>query len=228
MSPWSMKIAITLRARAPIVFRMAMSRLFSITSRMSDATMLSAATITIRPIVIEIAIFSSQSAEKSAWFISVQSCGQVPGPSCSVMAVADRRRLVDVVDAQLDEIGQSAVEEPLGHAEVHEPVGRVELEQSDAEDAGHAQPARRGIIPIGESVPCGVRTVTESPTVTPSCSARSAPSRMPGGLRRPGVGRSRAPSDPSAASTRSMSVTVGFERRVDALDRDERLVVGRR
>ena len=51
-----------------------MSRLFSITSRMSDATMLSAATITIRPMVIEIAIFSSQSAEKSDSFRSVQSC----------------------------------------------------------------------------------------------------------------------------------------------------------
>ena len=35
--------------------------------------MLSAATITIRPIVIEMATFSSQSAEKSDWFIDVQS-----------------------------------------------------------------------------------------------------------------------------------------------------------
>ena len=40
-----------------------MSRLFSITSSTSDATMLSAATITISPIVSEIATFSSQSAE---------------------------------------------------------------------------------------------------------------------------------------------------------------------
>ena len=50
-----------------------MSRLFSMTSRTSDATMFSAATITMRPIVIEIAIFSSHSAEKSDWFMSAQS-----------------------------------------------------------------------------------------------------------------------------------------------------------
>ena len=61
-----------LRADAPIVFRIAMSRLFSITSRISEATMFSAATITMRPMVIEIAIFSSQSAEKSARFSSAQ------------------------------------------------------------------------------------------------------------------------------------------------------------
>ena len=51
-----------------------MSRLFSITSRTSDATMFSAATITMRPMVIEMAIFSSHSAEKSDRFMSDQSC----------------------------------------------------------------------------------------------------------------------------------------------------------
>ena len=35
--------------------------------------MLSAATMTMRPIVSEIATFSSQSAEYSGWFSSVQS-----------------------------------------------------------------------------------------------------------------------------------------------------------
>ena len=69
-----MKIPMMLRADAPIVFRMAMSRLFSITSRISDAMMLSAATMTISPIVIEIAIFSSHSAENSDRFMSAQSC----------------------------------------------------------------------------------------------------------------------------------------------------------
>ena len=54
-----MKIVVMLRALAPIVFRMAMSRCFSITSRISDATMFSAATMTMRPIVSEMAIFSS-------------------------------------------------------------------------------------------------------------------------------------------------------------------------
>ena len=51
-----------------------MSRLFSITSSTSDAMMFSAATMTIRPMVIEIAIFSSHDAEKSDWFMSAQSC----------------------------------------------------------------------------------------------------------------------------------------------------------
>ena len=50
-----------------------MSRLFSITSSTSDATMLSAATMTIRPMVIEMATFSSHSAENSDWFICAQS-----------------------------------------------------------------------------------------------------------------------------------------------------------
>ena len=74
ISPCSTKILRMLAAELPIVFRIAMSRLFSITSRISDAMMFSAATMTIRPMVIEIAIFSSHSAEKSELFMSAQSC----------------------------------------------------------------------------------------------------------------------------------------------------------
>ena len=37
----------------------------------------------------------------------------------------------------------------------------------------------RGSTPSGDSVPCGVSRVTVSPTDTPSCPARSCPSRMP-------------------------------------------------
>ena len=70
ISPCSMKIRRMLAVEVPIVFRIAMSRLFSMTSRTSEATMLSAATITIRPMVIEMAIFSSHSAEKSDLFMS--------------------------------------------------------------------------------------------------------------------------------------------------------------
>ncbi len=69
-----MKIAVMLRGEAPMVLRMAMSRLFSITSSTSEAMMLSAATITMRPMVMEIATFSSHSAEKSDRFICAQSC----------------------------------------------------------------------------------------------------------------------------------------------------------
>ena len=81
ISPCSMKMRRTLAADVPIVFRIAMSRFFSITSSTSEATMLSAATITIRPIVIEIAIFSSHSAEKSGLFMSDQSCVAYSDPS---------------------------------------------------------------------------------------------------------------------------------------------------
>ena len=94
-----------------------MSRCFSITSRISDATMFSAATITIRPMVIEIAIFSSDSAEKSDLFI----CGPVLvtycAPSRSGIDARDLRRAIDVVDAQLDEIDLVLAEQPLGDVE---------------------------------------------------------------------------------------------------------------
>ena len=76
MSPCSMKTIITLRRVAPMVFRIAMSRLFSITSSTSEATMLSAATMTMRPMVIEMAIFSSHNAEKSEPLMSAQSCAR--------------------------------------------------------------------------------------------------------------------------------------------------------
>jgi hypothetical protein len=49
-----MKIRRMLAAELPIVLRIAMSRVFSMTSSTSDAIMLSAATITIKPIVIEV------------------------------------------------------------------------------------------------------------------------------------------------------------------------------
>ena len=71
--PCVMKIAITLRDDAPIVLRMAMSRLFCITIRMSDEMMLSAPTMMISATAIEMPIFSSHSAEKSDWFRLAQS-----------------------------------------------------------------------------------------------------------------------------------------------------------
>ena len=74
ISPCSMKMYMTLRDVAPIVLRIAMSAVFSITSSTSDATMLSAATMTMRPMVIDTAIFSSHSASNSVRFIVVQSC----------------------------------------------------------------------------------------------------------------------------------------------------------
>ncbi len=60
-----------------------MSRLFSMTRSTSDAMMFMAATITMRPMVIEMAIFSSHSAENRAPFRSAQSCAMYSGPSRS-------------------------------------------------------------------------------------------------------------------------------------------------
>ena len=65
-----------------------MSRFFSITSRISDATMFSAATMTMRPMVIEMAIFSSQSAPNSDWFSFVQSSVRYTPADWSVIARA--------------------------------------------------------------------------------------------------------------------------------------------
>ncbi len=84
--PCSMNTAMMLRDGAPIVFRMAMSGLFSITSSTSEATMFRAATITMRPIVIEIAIFSSQRAWKSARFSSAQVWLKYAVPSAAGIA----------------------------------------------------------------------------------------------------------------------------------------------
>ena len=94
-----MKIRRMLAAELPMVFRIAMSRVFSITSSTSEAMMLSAATITIRPIVIDIAIFSSQSAEKSDLFMSAQSCGLVVRRRAATgIAVGHLPRGEEVVD----------------------------------------------------------------------------------------------------------------------------------
>ena len=69
-----MKMTEMRRGDVPIVFRMPMSRLFSMTSSTSDATICSAATITIRPMAIDIPSFSRPSAENSDALRSLQSC----------------------------------------------------------------------------------------------------------------------------------------------------------
>ena len=71
--PCSMKMRMMAAREAPIETRIAMSLCFSITISTSVATMLSAATATIRPMVMPIATFSIHSAENRLWFISTQS-----------------------------------------------------------------------------------------------------------------------------------------------------------
>ena len=87
ISPCIMKIVVTLLALAPIVFRIAMSRCFSITSRTSDATMLSAATMTMRPMVSETAIFSSDKRREERPVHDRPVLRQVVDPE----AIEDRR-----------------------------------------------------------------------------------------------------------------------------------------
>ena len=84
--PCSMKSRMIAPREAPIETRIAMSLCFSMTIRTRVATMLSAATATISPIVIPIATFSIHSAEKRLPFISTQSVVTYPprrGPTRS-------------------------------------------------------------------------------------------------------------------------------------------------
>ena len=154
-SPCIMKMAITRTRDVPIVLRIAMSRLFCLTSRMSDEMMLSAPTITIRPIVIEMAIFSSHSAENSDRFSSDQSSLTYSGPSFPGIDLAIACRGPDVVDAQLDEVGRLLREQPLGEVEPDEAVAGVVLVQAELEDADDPHRRLRGMSPIGDSDPPG-------------------------------------------------------------------------
>ena len=82
----------------------------------------------------------------------------------------------------------------------------------------------RGIIPIGDSVPSGVITVTESPTARPRSLARSTPTRMPGtssaeraskSSTRPAViERPRSVTSGSSAGSMPLSVTNASPRSV--------------
>ena len=86
--PCSTKMMRTLDDEAPIVLRIAMSRLFSMTRSTSDATMLRAATIMMSPMAMPMAIFSSHRAENSAWFNWPQSSAKYSAPRESVTARA--------------------------------------------------------------------------------------------------------------------------------------------
>ena len=86
--PCSMNSRMIAPREAPIETRIAMSLCFSMTIRTSVATMLSAATATIRPIVIPIATFSIHRAEKRLPFISTQSVVTKPSPRADTIAFA--------------------------------------------------------------------------------------------------------------------------------------------
>ena len=93
-----------LRFEAPIVFRIAMSRVFSITSRINEAMMLSAATMTINPMPMPMPIFSSINAEYSSWLMSVQSWVRYSGPNSLGDLIGNAGRVVGVCDLHLDMI----------------------------------------------------------------------------------------------------------------------------
>ncbi len=174
-----MKIAVTLLALAPMVLRIAMSRCFSITSRISDATMLSAATMTIRKMVREMAIFSRPSAEKSDLFMSAQSCVTYSGPSCSGIDCAmrgaakmssTRSWIKSTLSLPSSRLATSSDRNPYVESNSNRP--RLNSPTTRRRRVLGSRPAGVSVTPIVNE--------TESPVATPSFAARSLPSRIPG------------------------------------------------
>ena len=136
-----MKIAEMRVDEVPIVLRMPMSRLFSITSSTSDATICSAATAMISPMAIDIAIFSMPSAANSDAFRSPQSCARYSGSSASMRSATSGDSSMSV-DPHLNQLRAVGADEALGERQRDEPPLRVELLQSERKDAGDAGPPR--------------------------------------------------------------------------------------
>ena len=186
-----MKMPKMLRDPAPIVLRMAMSRFFSMTNRMSEAMMFSAATITIKPIAIEIAIFSIHSAEKSAWFCWDQSCVRYPGPSISVTDFATSgAAYMSSTRSPIKSTGSRCSNRRATSSETNP------YDVSNSNNPSLKMPTTRrricrGMMPIGDNVPWGVTSVTWSPTNLPRLEARSSPRTTP---------PNDAPSSPTSAS----------------------------
>ena len=134
-----MKMRAIAPREAPIDTRIAMSLCFSITIRISVATMLRAATITMRPMVIAIAVFSSHRAENRLWFMSIQSWVMKPSPrawridrSTSLTAYMSSTR-TSTRDAR-----SSDLEQALRRAQGEVGPGRVELVEAAAHGPGDA------------------------------------------------------------------------------------------
>ena len=200
-----------------------MSRLFSITSRISDATMFSAATITIRPMVIEIAIFSSHSAENSA----LVHVAPVLRPRSRRRAA---RRCASATSRALNmsstrssmNVRLILAEHALGDVERDEAVLGVELEEPEAEDADDLERrAARHHADRRQRPAAGVISCTVSPTVTLELLARDRVPMQDAGDARRRHGAERLERCPSRIDP--LDVGDGrLERRIDALDVDER------
>ena len=80
-TPCSMKMRRICWRRAPMETRTAMSLVFSMTIMINEIKMLSAATKTMRPMVIKVTTFSRRRARKSAWFCSIQFLEPKPCPA---------------------------------------------------------------------------------------------------------------------------------------------------
>ena len=188
-SPCNMKMRRMLAAEQPMVLRMAMSRVFSITSSTSDAMMLRAATITMRPIVIDMAIFSSQSAEKSDLFRSAQSCASYscprrPGIACATCAAAKKSSTFSSIKS-----GRTRSSNRSATLRCTNPY-ELSYSKSPRLNTPTTLNARfRGDTPKGVRLPSGVITSRLSPRLTPSLAAKSLPSTMPGRDPRPGSAR---------------------------------------
>ena len=153
-----------------------MSRCFSMTSRISDATMFSAATMHDQADGrARSAIFSSPSAEKSDLFMSAQSCVTYSIPRRVGDGCGDLRRGVDVVDAQLDQIDLVLAEQRAWRRRATtNPIAsnrtryRPRLNRpDDLQPPRPRQQARR------RQRHAHASATTESPVATPSFAARS-------------------------------------------------------
>ena len=140
--PCSTKMMRTLDDEAPIVLRIAMSRLFSMTRSTSDATMLRAATIMMSPMAMPMAIFSSHRAENSAWFNWPQSSAKYSAPRESVTARATAGASSRFSTRSSMRSTPVLVEQSAGHLEGDEAVGAVILPPPQVEDADHLKTLR--------------------------------------------------------------------------------------
>ena len=142
-----------------------MSRLFSMTSRMSEATMLSAATATMRPMAIDSPIFSSHSAENSGWLVAATPrhvAGRRAPADRSARPPARRRRpRASPGSARADPPVSRSAKSSETNA-----VGRVEFRRPSENMPDHPRHPRARRSAVGDMrPPCAVSSDTRSPIV---------------------------------------------------------------
>jgi len=181
-SPCNMKIRRTWPGSTPKLIITAMSRVFSITIMVSAIRMLSAATITMSPITMNVTTCSSLRARNSSRFWSVQFGGHVAWACGLLNGAGNLRRVVQIVDFEADHRKQvGLIEEALRVGEAQKAHFGVVLVKAGVKSPRNAKGhVLRDEPPIGVNSPCGLTTMTESPATAPIVSARSLPRTIGG------------------------------------------------